>query len=538
MLYSFAMGARAPDVLLLMADQMPAAALAAYGGGCAKTPHLDSLAAQGAVLENCYTGFPLCAPARFSMIAGQTPSTIGAWDNGAEFCSEHPTLAHYLRAEGYRTCVSGKMHFVGADQLHGFEERLTTDICPSDFGWTATWDEPQHVHPWFHTMQFASEGGVVARSVQMDFDEETAHQTVRKLYQWGRDRRAGDARPFFLMHSMTHPHDPYVCTREYWERHKENEIDLPRVPFLPPEKRDAHSRSLFYNYDRGEYPMDEQRIKNSRRGFYGNMSFVDDIIGRVLSAADAAGLDDNLVVVFCSDHGDMLGERGMWYKMSFYDWSARVPMIVRLPGGKPKRVRENVSLFDIMPTLVDIAADGDIPALLQTHDGKSFRLLLDGVDGDGDGNGNGSVNKWHDTAISEYLCEAVAAPYVMLRRGKYKYMHCEEYPPQLFDMEEDPDELRNLADDAEAAAVLEEIQAEVSRRWDFAQLKERILISQRRRLLAHRALTTGRAHSWDFQPFEDAARQYYRGGGSYQDIEKKDLLPYPQKSGGGKKSEQ
>ena len=509
-----------PDILLLMADQLAAAALPAYGNPVARVPHISALAERGAVFENCCTGFPLCAPARFSMLAGQRASSIAAWDNGAEFPAEVPTVAHCLRAAGYRTCLSGKMHFVGPDQLHGFEERITTDICPADFGWTADWDHPGKIQPWFHTMQFASEGGVAARTVQMDYDEESTHQTVRQIYQWGRERRS-DRRPFFLLHSMTHPHDPYATTREYWDRYRDADIDMPAVPAILPEKRDAHSRRLYDNYDRGEYQMDERRIRNSRRGYYGNLAFVDDQIGKILAALSAAGLDDNLLIAFAADHGDMLGERGMWYKMSFYDWSVRVPMIVAWSGEiAPRRIRANASLFDLAPTLAEIGANGDPGNQLPECDGRSFAALLRGDD-----------SQWPDIGISEYLCEATPAPYVMIRRGRHKYCKCDGDPPQLFDMESDPHELNDLAGEPEAAEVERAMEKTVAERWNFPELTARILRSQRRRRLVHRALTTGRVKSWDHQPFFDATRQYYRGTGSYQDIEKSDLLPYPDARG-------
>jgi choline-sulfatase len=129
------------NILILMADQMTPFALAAYGHSLTRTPNLDRLAKQGVVFDSAYCASPLCAPSRFSFLSGKLPSAIGAYDNAAEFPSQTLTFAHYLRAEGYRTILSGKMHFCGADQLHGFEERLTTDIYPADFGWTPNWDD-------------------------------------------------------------------------------------------------------------------------------------------------------------------------------------------------------------------------------------------------------------------------------------------------------------------------------------------------------------------------------------------------------------
>ncbi len=135
-----------PNILVIQADQLVAKMIGAYGNTIASTPNIDGLATQGTVFDSAYTNFPLCAPSRFSMMSGQLASTIAAYDNGAEFSSTTPTFAHYLRALNYQTCLVGKMHFVGADQLHGFEHRLTTDIYPADFNWTGDWSEAQSGH--------------------------------------------------------------------------------------------------------------------------------------------------------------------------------------------------------------------------------------------------------------------------------------------------------------------------------------------------------------------------------------------------------
>ena len=129
-----------------MADQLAASALAAYGHKLVKTPNLDRLAAQGTVFENAYSPNPRCASSRFAMMSGQRSSRIGAFDNASEFPAAVPSFAHYLRSLGYSTCLSGKMHFVGPDQLHGFEERVTTDIYPCDFRWSANW--AQNIEPY------------------------------------------------------------------------------------------------------------------------------------------------------------------------------------------------------------------------------------------------------------------------------------------------------------------------------------------------------------------------------------------------------
>ncbi|MFQ5958664.1 MAG: sulfatase-like hydrolase/transferase, partial [Alphaproteobacteria bacterium] len=180
------MGEKLPNILFVMADQMAAPALPAYGHRVVKAPNLDALAADGVVFDNAYCNAPLCAPSRFSTFAGQLPSRIGAFDNAAEFPASVPTIAHYLRAMGYQTCVAGKMHFVGPDQLHGFEERLTTDIYPADFGWTPDWKREGERLSWYHDILSVVEAGPCERSLQIDFDDEVAFQSVRKIYDIAR----------------------------------------------------------------------------------------------------------------------------------------------------------------------------------------------------------------------------------------------------------------------------------------------------------------------------------------------------------------
>jgi choline-sulfatase len=170
-----------PNILILMADQLTAGALPCYGNRTALTPHIDALAAAGVVFDSFYCNSPLCAPSRFSFLAGQLPSRIGAFDNAAEFPAAVPTFAHYLRGAGYQTILSGKMHFCGPDQLHGFEERLTTDIYPADFGWTPDWSRPAERPGWYHTMDSVTQAGPCTRTNQIDFDDEVVFAADRNF---------------------------------------------------------------------------------------------------------------------------------------------------------------------------------------------------------------------------------------------------------------------------------------------------------------------------------------------------------------------
>jgi choline-sulfatase len=206
------------------------------------------------------------------------------------------------------------------------------------------------------------------------------------------------------------------------------------------------------------------------------------------------------------DHGEMLGERGLWYKMSFFEGSARVPLIVGAPGRwAPRRVTSSVSLLDVTPTLIDLAG-GDSSALGETIDGRSLVPHLETGEG-------------RDEAIGEYLAEGAVAPIVMIRRRNHKFIHSPGDPDQLYDLKRDPGERENLAARAEEAERVDEFRREVARRWNLAALDAEVRASQQRRRLVDAALNKGAQRSWDFQPIRDASKAYVRNTTALDDLE-------------------
>lgn len=491
-----------PNFLILMADQLTARALPAYGNRVAQTPHIDALAAGGVVFESFYCNSPLCAPSRFSFLAGRQVSAIGAYDNAAEFPSGVPTFAHYLRAAGYQTVLSGKMHFCGADQLHGFEERLTTDIYPADFGWTPDWTRFEERPSWYHSMDSVTQAGPCARTNQIDFDDDATFQARQKIFDLARSK---DRRPFCMVASLTHPHDPYVVPQAYWDRYAGAAIDMPRVPRAA-EREDPHSRRLRHVIGLDIQPVSEAQVRAARRAYYGAVSYVDDQFGSLLAALRDAGFARDTIVLVLADHGDMLGERGLWYKMSFFEPACRIPLIVHAPGRfAPRRVPRSASLVDVAPTLMELAGcAADLGA--SPLDGRSLCPELAGVAG-------------ADEVIGEYLAEGAVAPLVMIRRGPFKFVHSPGDPDQLYDLAADPDELENLAVHAAHAPRVRELSAEVAARWNLPALEAAVLDSQRRRHLVYRALRTGRFTPWDHQPVRDASRLYVRNDIDLGDLE-------------------
>jgi len=178
---------RRPNIILVMADQLTVFALENYGNKIVKAPHIASLSENGVTFESAYCNFPICAPSRYSMLTGRLPHAIDAFDNASELAAAQPTLLHYLRRLGYSTTLSGKMHFVGPDQLHGYGERLNTDIYPADFAWVPDWKAGPRNAPTGISMRAVVEAGPCLRSLQIDYDDETAFLANQKIYDLARD---------------------------------------------------------------------------------------------------------------------------------------------------------------------------------------------------------------------------------------------------------------------------------------------------------------------------------------------------------------
>ena len=503
-----------PNILLLMADQLTASALSLYGNQVCQTPNLSRLASGGILFENAYCNFPLCGPARYALLSGQLASHVGGYDNACEFAAATPTLPYYLSALGYQTSLIGKMHFVGPDQLHGYHERLTTDIYPSDFGWTPDWlINPPH-GPAGMSMRSVVEAGLCTRSLQFDFDDEVAYKTIQKIHDLSRSQ---DKRPFFLTASFTHPHNPYVTTAEWWDRYSHSDIDAPKVAPISYADRDPHSQRLHWLFRQDEHIVTDEDVRTARHAYYANISYVDDQIGHILSALKATGQDQNTIIIFTSDHGEMLGERGLWYKYTLLEPALKVPLIVHVPGLAPRRVSELVSHVDLLPTLHELASPGTAMQAVDALDGSSFASLLEG-----------QVRPERDNIFAaEFTAEGSVAPMVVVRKGNYKLIVSLVDVPQLFDLARDPLEMQTLAGKTETAHIEADLQQEVSKRWNLDDLNSTVLSSQKRRRWIQQQLSEGDRPAWDFQPFTDASKQFVRGGKQSSPTLVKGLARFP-----------
>ena len=496
-----------PNILIIMVDQLNGTFFPDGPADWLHAPNLKKLATRSTRFKNAYTASPLCAPGRAAFMSGQLPSATGVYDNAAEFASSIPTYAHHLRRAGYQTCLSGKMHFVGPDQLHGFEERMTTDIYPPDFGWTPDYRKPgERIDWWYHNMGSVTGAGVAEITNQLEYDDEVAYHATRKIYDYGRGL---DKRPWCMTVSFTHPHDPYVARKKYWDLYEDCEHLLPEVPAMDYEEHDAHSKRIFDANDWRSFDITEEDIRRSRRAYFANISYLDDKVGEVLEALESTRQE--ATILFVSDHGDMLGERGLWFKMSFLEGSARVPMMIAAPQMEAGLVETPVSNIDVCPTLCDLAGVSMVEVMPWTT-GESLVTL-----------GQGGTRK--SPVAMEYAAEASYSPLVCLRHGRWKYTNCALDPEQLFDMEADPHEHNNLVETVEHAEVLERFRMMAAERWDLEEFDADVRQSQARRWVVYEALREGGYFPWDYQPLHKASERYMRNHMDLNVLEENQRFP-------------
>jgi len=525
-----------PNFLILMVDQLTGTFWEDGPAPFLQVPNLRALHKRSVNFSNAYSPSPLCTPARASFMTGLLPSGTTVYDNAAEFPSNLPTFAHYLRRAGYYTALSGKMHFVGADQLHGFEDRFTTDIYPADFGWTPDWRMPfERVDWWYHNLSSVTEAGVAHTSNQLEYDDEVVYHARRSLLNIARGK---DDRPFCLTASFTHPHDPYTARPKYWDLYEGVDIPEPVTGPLGEGQRDPHSQRIFNAVDADRFNVTDDDIRNARRAYCANISYLDEKVGELLDTLDECGHRDDTVVVFVSDHGDMLGERGLWYKMNFFEGAGRIALSISVPDNvapvnsapdnsapdnsapdnsapnkfAPRNVSMPASAMDVLPTLLELAGV-DESELAVALDGQS---LVPAAMGD----------EATDRLVAcEYMAEGSVSTLIMLRQGVWKFIYCADDPVQLFDLESDPCELVNLAGLAEHATRLAHFQGLLDSRWSLDALDDDVRENQQRRILCYEALRQGRYAPWDYQPVQNASEQFMRNHMDLNEVEANNRVP-------------
>jgi len=457
---------RPPNVLLLMSDQHRRDAIRAAGSPVARTPNLDSLAAGGTRFDSAYCANPVCVPSRASLLTGLYTHRHGAFNNGIPWPLEHRTIAHYFGRAGYATGLIGKMHFVDA-QTHGFDYHLDfndwfqllgpkTRLYADELGQPNSGSGQPQIDdvqrdlgdPWKGEREAdGREGSVAVGRVsripeEYQFESFVSRESVRFLNRFGKQQ------PFFLIASFLKPHDPFMPIERFARMFRPEDMRLPDTwGKVDPATAPAEVRRLLERNG----PTPELRSADAARRrialYYASLAQMDEELGKILAALRSLELDRNTIVLYTSDHGEMLGDLGLWQKFQFYEGSCGVPLLVRAPGvTQPGAVcRQPLSQVQILPTLAELCGVS-VPSDL---DGKSFAAQL---------RSPATVN---DAPVySEYALRSRGAKY-MIRRGNLKYTFRTHDRAELFDLRSDPAEMHNLALDKSAAARAEELKNEL-----------------------------------------------------------------------------
>jgi choline-sulfatase len=455
---------RRPNVLLLMSDQHKRSCMGAAGDSVARTPHLDHLAAESTRFSAAYCTNPVCTPSRASLLTGLYSHHLEAQNNVSPFSPLHKTMAHHFAAAGYLTGLIGKMHWVDA-QTHGFDYRIEfndwlqylgpkVQLYADELGapnsgaglpeiddlWLEEGD------PWKgHRHADGRKGGTASGRVSLipeqdHFDSFVARESVRFLQRFG-----GGPQPFFLITSFLRPHAPFMPSQRFADLFDPAQMRLPAswgkadLANLP--------REVASSIQRNAYNPDLNDPAGARRAiafYYANLAEMDDCLGRVVQAVRDLGLENDTIICYTADHGEMLSELGLWQKFQFYEGSCGVPLLIRVPGRAAAVCDAPVSLVSLCSTLADLA---NVP-LLQPNDGASLQTYLKPS--------KGRKPVAVEPVFAEYGLSSTQ-PKRMIRDGDWKFTEWLHDIPELYNLREDPHEMHNLASEPSSAAQVQHL---------------------------------------------------------------------------------
>jgi len=433
------------NLLVLMSDEHNPRALGAAAHPLARTPHLDRLAARGTRFSAAYCTSPICVPSRAGFATGRYPHEIGYWDNADPYDGAVPSWHHLLRERGHRVASIGKLHFRGLPgDDHGFtEELLAMHVLDGigDVKGLVREDIPRR-NGYDKLAKLAGPG----ETPYTRYDRSIAASAQAWLRHQARDKRE---RPWALFVSFVCPHFPLTAPREFYDLYPAASIPLPKQ-YLERERPDhpyLRDYAACVGYDLG-FAGDHDKVRRAIAGYLGLVSFMDDNVGKVLAALEETGLAGETRVVYTSDHGDNVGARGLWGKSTMYEESAGVPLIVAGPGvAAGARCAAPVSHVDLFPLFLESLG---CPLPKRDYHGVSPLALF-------------APEHAEHTVLSEYHAIGSTGGITMLRKGRWKYVHCVRYRPQLFDLETDPEELVDLGDDPARRATIAALEAELRR---------------------------------------------------------------------------
>lgn len=428
------------NIVFLFSDEHTGTVMGNRGHPVVQTPNLDRLAEESWTFDNAYCNSPICTPSRLSMLTGRYPHQIEGWDLGAIADRKYKTWGDYLAKAGYESVLCGRTHFNGTDRLLGFTDRLLDDL--------PQWRNSKGVPPRRTANERRGSNSHVAECgpgnhVHTKYDREVTNLAVDFLY---RKAASQDDNPFLLYCGFMHPHFPLIAPPEFFSWYNPDTFELPDTWNESIESQHPVIQHLRWAW-RNDIPPPEATVRCALASYYALVSSLDEQIGMVLEAIDSSPLRENTLVIYTSDHGEMGGQHGIWQKQCFYENAVKVPLMLRLPskdlGYETGRVKQNVSLVDVLPTILDVAGiekPTDLP-------GDSLLEIA-----------RNQQDETTRTVISEYHHMGMLNAGFMLKQSVYKLCHYVNSQPQLFNINIDPLENDDLASKPEYAAIRSELE--------------------------------------------------------------------------------
>lgn len=415
------------NILFIFSDQHTKRAMSCLGHPVIKTPHMDRLAENGTLFRNAYTNGPICVPARASLATGRYVHQTGKWDNCMPYLGEQPAWGHRLKATGRRAVSIGKLHYRSTEDPTGFDAQLLPLHVLEGVGmlFTICRDPMPSMKRFPELVYEAGEGD----STYTDYDRDITARAI----EWIQNEGVNSDRPWALFVSLVCPHPPWQAPSQFWNQYPLDSIDLP-VAYLPGERPEHPGLHDFRRFFAHEKPFEESALRTVIAAYYGMISYLDANIGKLVAALEANGIADKTRIIYTSDHGESMGQKGMFSKCNMYEESVGVPMIISgadIPRGNV--VDTPTQLVDLFPTILH--ATGVAPTDEDTAlPGTSLIKLANGATPD-------------RSILSEQHSAGAKSAVYMVRKNGYKYVEYMEpgYPPQLFNLDDDPLELTDLA---------------------------------------------------------------------------------------------
>jgi len=427
----------APNVLFIMSDQHQQRITGCYGHDFVQTPNLDRLAARGTRFQTAYTNSPICVPSRAVLATGRYVHETGYWDNAHAYEGRLKSWHHMMQENGLSANSIGKLHFRREEDPLGLDDQINPMHILDGIG-DVQGCVKRPMPPPLQRSKVAAEIGP-GQSTYTKYDRDIMERTCGWLGEKGAN---GGGAPWALFCSFVCPHPPHIAPREFYDLYPTHSMPEPKLRSPDaPQHPWIHLQERSRNHE--DFLTDETRPV-LMASYFGCVSYMDYNVGRVLAALEEAGLRDKTIVLYATDHGECLGARRIWGKSNMYEEAAAIPMIVAGPGvPEGKTSVTPVTLADIAPTILD-AVGLDEVAKAEQIPGRSMLGLANAAD-DPD-----------RVAFSEYYAAAADHGTLMVRKGKYKYIHYVEFEPELFDLENDPEELCSLAADPAHRSVLDD----------------------------------------------------------------------------------